>query len=340
MIRCPGCGTYASPGVSFCTQCGQRLADEPAGASPTQPHGLPVAWGQPPYPGARPDGEPETWVTDPGTSWPVDPTWGQGPPPAGSPPAWSTTFEQAPPAEHGQWSAGGYPYGGYPPEPPPGPWQQRPPGRGHGRTVLFSALALVVVLGLVGGGFFLTRDGDESSANEQHSTAPSTMATGTSGAASSSSASPSTPKAQAKAVNVVLDDATSGKSNLSGAYSKALACKISPAKAEKKFAATARNRRATVAKARKLDTSKLSKGATIKRRLITMYTTSAKADEAFTKWARAGDAAGVDCLESTAKRRKGNRLSVKAGRQKGKFTKVWNPVARDYGYETRSRDDL
>ncbi|MGH3096103.1 MAG: hypothetical protein ACRDMV_08910, partial [Streptosporangiales bacterium] len=244
-----------------------------------------------------------------------------------------------PPAEHGQWSWGGYPYGGSP-SPPPGPWQQHQPGRGRGRMVLFSALALVVVLGLVGGGLFLTRDGGTSSAEEQRSAAPSPVATGSSAAASSASAPPNTPKAQVKAVNAVLDEATSGKSTLAGAYSKAIACKISPAKAEKKFAATAKNRRATVAKARKLDTQKLSKGATIKRRLIAMYSTSAKADEAFTKWARAGDAAGVDCLEATADRRKGNRLSVKAGKQKGKFTKVWNPVAREYGYQTRSRDDL
>lgn len=224
MIRCPGCGTYSSPGVSFCVQCGQRLVDVPGGAA--HQSGPQVTWGQSPYPGARPDGEPETWTTDPGASWVVDPTWGQGPPPGGSPPPWAAPYEQAPPpAGHGQPSPGGYPYGG---SPPPYQWQQGPPGQRRGRAVLFSALAVVVVLGLVGGGLFLTRGGGTGSAEEQHSSMPS------SAAASSTSTSPSTPKAQAKAVNAVLDDATSGKSKLSGAYSKAIACEISPAKAAKK----------------------------------------------------------------------------------------------------------
>lgn len=341
VLRCPGCGTYASPGASFCAQCAGRLAEGSAPAYPDRPPGPPVTWGRPPYPGARPDGDPETWVDDQQAPWPVDPTWGQD-----EPSDWAGHVEQPPPVDHGAWPQAGYPYGGSPPPLAPDPrWETAPGHNNRGRVILFSAVALVVVLGLVGGGLFLTKGGRgaDRTAGGQHSGSASPVATGSSDSTSTSrstTGSGATPDAQAKAVNAVLDKATRGKNSLSGAYEKAVACKISPAKAKKKFAATAKNRRGIVRKARKLHTSKLPRGATIKRRLIAMYKTSAKADQAFTKWARAGDTARADCLKANAKRRKGNRLSVKAGKLKGKFTKVWNPVARKYDYETRSKDDL
>jgi len=211
----------------------------------------------------------------------------------------------------------------------------------RGRTGLLVGLAVLVVILLVVVGVLVVSDGDgDNTAGADGSSSPVATSSESSSASASPSASASTPEAQAKAVDDLLSRAAGGKSLLTTAYDQATNCEISPASAEKKFEDAAKNRRDIVASARELDTDKLENGARIKSLMISMYDTSAKADDAFAAWARAGAAKGESCLKGNAKRTKGNNLSIKAGKTKKKFVKVWNPVAEQYGHAKRTKDGL
>lgn len=337
MRACPRCGTYAPPHAQFCERCGELLSHAGAGSQFGQGGG---GTGHSGAAGQRDDDYPD-WNAGPPPlppiqqgrgaeqqpAWPIPPLRAEDPP---TDPRYGTF---SPDAGYGSWS--GTPPGWTPDE--------GEPRRGNGgRMALLGAVGLVVVIALMAGGIYLARSGGDTQAK---SPPPSPAASSSSAApsptpSSSASASTDTPDTQAKAVDGVLDKAVRGKSTLSGAYSKALKCTISPATAETKFTAAARNRRTVVRKARKLHTGRLPHGAKIRRLLVAVYTTSAKADDAFAHWAHAGDKAGKKCLSANAKRKKGNKLSIKANKKKRQFVKAWNPVAKRYGYPRRSADDI
>jgi hypothetical protein len=282
----------------------------PYGQAPPYEQGQ---FGQAPYEQAPPPYEP-------------GPAPGQGPPPYG----------QAPPYG-GQ--GGGFENAGY------YPYDEGTPKRGKGRrTAILAVVGAIAVVALIFGGvlFVGSHRHRTADAGSTKSASASASQSGASASASpkSSQSGASTPQQQAAAVNKLLDRAVSGKSMLASAYDDAIACKISPADAATQFETAAKNRRAIVTSAKKLDTSKLTNGAQIKQLLITMYSTSARADDAFANWAHAGDDAGQSCLKGNAKRTKGNSLSIRAGKQKLSFTKVWNPVARTYGQPPRTKNSL
>lgn len=293
----------------------------------------------------------DDWLDAPDQGWYQDPDGRQAPPPPDFryPPV--PPFGQQPPAGPPPLP-GQPPYGQPPPYGGPGgggyedagyyPYDDSPQkGRNGARTAILAIVGAIAVVALVFGGvlFIGSRRHGTVDAGSTTSASPSAARHSTSASASPVS-SANTPQQQAAAVNRLLDRAVSGKSMLTTAYEQALACKISPADAAAQFEQAAKNRRAIVTSARRLDTSKLPNGARIRQLLITMYGTSARADDAFADWARAGDTAGDSCLKGNGKRAKGNSLSVKAGRQKKSFTKVWNPVARTYGQPQRTKNRL
>lgn len=298
--------------------------DEAGGQAPPPPgQGFPPV---PPYEQRQPDTGPPPFPQQ------QPPPFGQAPPYGQAPP-----FGQAPP-QYGPPEGGGYEGAAY------YPYDETPGKKGNGgRTAIIAVVGAIAVVALVFGGVLFVGSRNDKTADAGSTTSASASRQRTS-ASPSASASPSsstnTPQQQAVAVNKLLDRAVSGKSLLASAYEDALACKISPADAATQFELAAKNRRAIVTSAKKLDTSKLANGTRIKQLLVSMYSTSAKADDAFAAWARAGDNAGASCLKGNAKRAKGNSLSIKAGRQKKSFTKVWNPVARTYGQPKRTKNRL
>ncbi|HEX6446637.1 MAG TPA: hypothetical protein VF053_16200 [Streptosporangiales bacterium] len=320
---------------------------------------------------------PDAWLDAPDQGWYAQGGDEQGPPPDQPYPS-APPFEQQPgggpafPPPYGQAPHEQGQYGQMPPyEPGPAPGQGPPPygqppygdqgggyeGAGYypydegtpkrrngGRTAILAVVGAIAMVALVFGGVLFIgshrhRTADAGSTRSASASAPQ-RSSSPSASPKTSQSGETTPQQQAVAVNKLLDRAVSGKSMLASAYDDALACKISPADAATQFETAAKNRRAIVASAKKLDTSKLTDGARIKQLLITMYSTSARADDAFADWAHAGDDAGQSCLKGNAKRTKGNSLSIRAGKQKQSFIKVWNPVARTYGQPPRTKNRL
>lgn len=303
------------------------------------------------YPVERPPAD--DWPDAPDQGW-----YAQSPPnqeapappyPQATPHGQAPPYEQAPP--HGQpWTYGQPPpyapqgdgpgHGGYE---APGyfPYDDSPQKRGNGgRTAILAVVGAIAVVALVFGSVLFIGSRRHNTVDAGSTTSSSASATGGTSHSASPVSSVNSPRKQATAVNGLLDRAVSGKSMLATTYEQAVACKISPSDAATRFEQAAKNRRAIVTSARRLDTSKLPNGTRIRQLLISMYSTSARADDAFAAWARAGDSAGDSCLKGNAKRTKGNSLSVKAGKQKKTFTTVWNPVARTYGQPTRTKNRL
>lgn len=345
MGSCPRCGAPAHADARFCTECGGYLTTTPSfddleppdpsrtfDDPPTRDLGDPVQFSGPPVPAlgdADPPPSPVPFQQPPTGEWPESP-----PRPPGVAPPWARE------AGRGQQPPG---YGSPGPEPsghapfdavhygaPPDRSKRRRRGVLYGGVALLAVLVLatVAVLALDLGG------GEDSTAEPKDSNSSATT--------SRESGSPpaSTPRGQAKAVDALLSRAAGGKSMLTTAYQQATDCEISPAVAERKFQRAAENRRDIVRSARNLDTSRLAGGPRVKSLLISMYSTSAKADDAFAAWARDGADKGHSCLKENAKRIKGNELSVRASAQKQRFVRVWNPVAADYGHGKRTRTSL
>lgn len=356
MANCPRCGTFAPPDDRFCQECGTPLeASSPGFDDLEEPrhgpadHGQgtqrlsPVQFSGPPIPAIDDTGPPMSPYP---VERPADDTWNDEPTRE-----WYPGHQQADHRQtdyQAQYPPPQYPPPDYPPPdyPPSGPYDQ--PGRGsrggRGRGVLIAALAVLAVIAIASVSMLVVdARGDDTAepAASSSSTAPSPKATeGSPEATDAQSLPPSSPESQAKAVDALLTRAAAGKSMLTTAYDRALACKISPASAERKFKAAAKNRRGIVESGRKLDTSQLENGERIKSLIISMYGTSAKADDAFAAWARAGDAKNVKCLKGNKLRTKGNDLSIRAGKTKQQFVKAWNPVAGSYGRTKRTKASL
>ncbi|MBO0826398.1 MAG: zinc ribbon domain-containing protein [Streptosporangiales bacterium] len=361
MATCPRCGAPAPDEGRFCRSCGgyltaaasgphdgdtQRLPAQDPGEA--RPRAIPAIDDEdvPPtteaarlsmqaYPVEAPT--PDQWEDPPDQGWYQNPNGQQPPPPGlglGPPPPYPRQPPYGQPPPFGGQGGGGYEGADY------YPFDDSPQRRGKsGRALILAIVGAVAAVALVFGGVLYI-------GSRHHGTVDTGSTTPASGGGRSSPASSppasraNTPQQQATAVNQLLNRAVSGKSMLTTAYGQALSCKISPADAATQFEQAAKNRRAIVASARNLDTSKLPNGARIRQLLITMYGTSAKADDAFADWARAGDTAGDDCLTGNAKRSKGNSLSIRAGKQKRTFTKVWNPVAGTYHQPRRTEKSL
>lgn len=361
MGGCPRCDAQTAPDDRFCRNCGGYVSATPTfddleppaetvtADGPRTDYADPVEFSSSPVP-ALDDGGPYQQPTVGGWSGVADGWFSAEQPPMpevddrGADPRiqWQPSFTsndqytlQPPFAPAGQQPyQAPYPYvqpevAHYGPPPP------QPEGKRRGLVVVGLIVVAVLLVGIagVGGVLVLGDDGDDTAGPKGSSPAAT-------GKQSPSGASSRAASQQAKKVDDLLGDAADGKSMLTTAYDQANSCKISPAQAEKRFRAAAANRRAIVRSARKLDTSKLERGPRIKSLMITMYSTSAKADDAFAEWARAAADNDKACVSANAKRTKGNQLSVRAGGQKQKFVKVWNPVAKQFGYSKRTKSGL
>lgn len=376
MSTCPRCAVQSGPDDRFCRECGGELPAEPnfddlEPRDPNQPHDPqppefadPVEFSGPSVPAVEQD---ESTVSSPPTmdGWSnLADGWYSG----GDQATMQPPMDDLLPYASGNWQpsftysdqyepvAGGY--GPVPPQdpsayqaygPPPeythyGQPPAAPPPKGdRGRGVLLACIIVLAVLLLVTVGALVLRPGGGDDTAGAKSSSPA-AAKQSASSSTSTSASPTsttdTPKEQAEAVDKLLSRAARGKHMLTTAYEQANSCKISPSKAKTKFESAAKNRRGIVASARELDTSRLDNGPRIKSLIISMYNTSAKADDAFAAWAKDGADRGEACLEANAKRTKGNNLSIKAGKQKKRFVRVWNPVAKEFGHSKRSKSGL
>ncbi|MQA78908.1 MAG: hypothetical protein GEV10_10605 [Streptosporangiales bacterium] len=360
MANCPRCGIFAPPDDRFCQECGTPLEASspsfddleeqrhgPAGhETGTQPFS-PVQFSGPPVPAIDDTGQPMSPYP---VERPTDETWGDEPTrewyPGYQQADHQTTQYQQADYQQTEYQQAQFPPPQYPPPdyPPPGGYDQpRRESRGGRRQgVLIAALAVLAVIAIASVSMLVVdARGDDSAEPVASSNAPSPKVSESSPEPTDAQSLPvSSAESQAKAVDVLLTRAAAGKSMLTTTYDSALACKISPASAERKFEAAAENRRGIVASGRKLDTSQLENGEQIKSLIISMYGTSARADDAFAAWAGAGDAKNVKCLKGNKLRTKGNDLSIQAGKTKQRFVKVWNPVAGSYGYTKRTKASL
>lgn len=365
MVNCSRCGAPAPPDDRFCQECGSPLTASaptfddleaprqgPAGDetgtqqfSPVQFSGPPIPAiddSQPmsPYPVERPGDD--TWSDQPSREWYPGPQQPDYPQAEHQQFEYQQTDFQQTDFQQTQYLPPTYPPPTYPPS---GGYDgsERPP-RGRRQGVLIAALAVLAVIAIASVSMLVVDargDDGEPVASGSSSAAPSPKESASSSEPTDAQSLPqSSPDAQAKAVDALLTRAAAGKSMLTTAYDRALACKITPASAQRKFEAAAENRRGIVTSARKLDTSQLENGERIKSLIISMYGTSARADDAFAAWAEAGDAKNVKCLKGNKLRTKGNDLSIRAGRTKQQFVKVWNPVAGSYGHTKRTKASL
>lgn len=375
--ECPRCAAAAESDDRFCRECGGYLTAAPSFddlepreahpddaptreyEAPTREHEAstrgypdPVEFAGPPVPAVDPQPEQDAWqdVVSPPTmdGWSdVAAGWYSTEPtrhpdvetPYAYAEEWQPSFNYGDQYD----PMGGYgdtptfqPYGGQQSDythygQPP---QAEPSRKARGRGVLVVCVIVLAVLLLGTVGMLVLDPGGDDEADPKKSSTPS------SSGKSSPSATPNTPQGQAKEVDKVLTRGSSGKNLLTTAYEDANECSISPTEAKAKFENAAKDRRATVRSARRLDTGKLENGARIKSLMIAMYNTSAKADDAFALWAADGVEKGDDCLSPNGKRSKGNKLSTKAGKKKKQFVDVWNPVAENYGHSKRSKGGL
>jgi hypothetical protein len=308
-MQCPNCYTDTSPTMVRCARCNTPLFPQTPPETPTRD---PAAYSAPVYDSPARDTPPY----DPGAyetaREPGRDVSGYGG--GGSGQYWEPAQEWQPDAEPAQsFSAESEPW-------------RTPPRRRRSRRPLFVATIVGVTLGcLVAAGVLLWPDGDRS-------------ATGPSSPAASSEASSAGSRAQATAVNELLDEMAASRSELSPAMADAMRCDGVDVAIDQ-LERVRKQREDQLAKVRELQVDTLPSGAEMRRTLNQAAVFSLDADKAFLDWAtdHQGCTAAKTPLDSQFKR--GVALSAdQATPAKKAFADLWNPVAQKHGLPARSAD--
>jgi len=324
-MRCPSCGQNADPANALCPHCGAALhipaapsspyAGGPAGGPASQgtgheyahPQYAPPQYGPPQY-GPPQYGPPQ--YTPPQYASPQQAL----PPPTGAPPDYG-------------WPSGNYQIL----EPGPPPERSRSP---------WIWVVVVIAVLLVGAGAAiavvkLTGKHPGGTATGAHpSTGATTRPATTSGAATADG------KAQAVAIDQLLNASSASRQKLGPALTAVDGCgDVNGAITTLTQVTTERD--GQVKQGQNLAVDQLNGGSQLKSALVQALTFSLQADQKFTAWAQAVAAGG--CTGHAPHEDNYNAAqtaSASATTNKQQFVALWNPVAATYGLQSRSESTV
>ena len=241
----------------------------------------------------------------------------------------------------GPYAGGPYPPGPYPPGGPGGPYPPGPPQDGKRRPWsrlpsgrLTPAIVAVVLVLVVAGVVIAAMHGNSSSSSAGGTTGGSTPT-------ATASANAQAEKQAATQLSVLLPQSGADRGKVVNAVVDVQNCGKNLAQDAATFSTAAANRQSLLTK---LDT--LPGRAALSPAMVSALTgawqASAKADTDLSKWAQ--DELSRGCRKSKT----GNDANLKASygpdgqatTDKQAFTRLWNPLARQYGLKTYQVGDL
>jgi hypothetical protein len=224
--------------------------------------------------------------------------------------------------------------------PQPGYYQPIKPSRGRLLVpltvivvVLVIASTVIAVVKLTGNsdGGTPVADTSDRSVITPTTTAPPTTSPPTDGPAAD-------PKAQAAAVDAVLDASISSRKKLNDAIDLVNKCSFLD-KAIGDMQTVGTERQSQIDNVTKFDLSGIPEGEQVRAALKEALGFSLAADKSFVPWGQAelssGCNGGGDGYYDEAQRQSKNATDAK-----NRFLGVWNPVASRYGLRTRSSNDI
>ncbi|MFB4312077.1 hypothetical protein [Actinomadura sp. GTD37] len=256
----------------------------------------------------------------------MDPGVPMGAPPMGGPPPMGQMGPMGQPgmAPMGAMGQGGGPgYGGFPP-----PHQA---GKGGGTSKpLIAAVAALVTVAAGAVVFVVWPSGDDSSASTNPSSSPSSTQV-----AEKKPIPPET-KAQAAALNAILNDSVATRRILAGALGRAGKCKTLP-QAIQGFQTVAQRRQNQLQRTSGLKVDRLANGERLRGSLSEALTASLRVDQVLLQWAQANQGGCHGKPKPSAAQVPGRAVQERrATTAKKQFVVLWNPVAKKTGQPQRS----
>ncbi|MFJ7902940.1 hypothetical protein ACIQ6V_21010 [Streptomyces sp. NPDC096198] len=212
-------------------------------------------------------------------------------------------------------------------------------GRGRSRVPLIAAVGTgIIVLG-IGAGALLGGGGGDSKGDDSSSVA----ATGPASDSSSSAPGGDGAKAQAVALDKLLDDSGNSRGAVIKAVADVKACQnLDGAAGDLRDAAQQRNE--LVNRLSGLAVDKLARHGELTAALTSAWKASAAADTHYAAWADQVSGNKKACAKgqahTTGQTAAGNRASGTASAEKAKAANLWNAIAQDYGLTPRQPTQL
>jgi hypothetical protein len=146
------------------------------------------------------------------------------------------------------------------------------------------------------------------------------------------------PKAQAAAVDALLDASISSRTKLNAAIDLVNNCTLFE-KAIGDMQTVGTERQSQIDSVSRFDLSAIPEGEQVRSMLKEALGFSLAADRSFVPWGQARQSSGCNG-GGQADYQEAQRQSQNASDAKGRFLGVWNPVASRYGLRTRSSNDI
>jgi hypothetical protein len=307
-MRCPSCGQDADPANALCPHCHAALHIPAAPSSPYA--GGPPQYNQPP---PRYNQPPQYEYSEPQYAPPPTQHYGAQPP------------TSAPP-DYG-WPSGNYQIlePGAPPERSRSPWIW---------VVVVIAVLLVGAGAAIAAVKLTAKHTGGTGVGAQPPGASTTRPAATSGAATADG------KAQAQAIDQLLNASSASRQKLGPALTAVDGCgDLNGAVTTLQQVTTERD--GQVKQGQGLAVDQLNGGAQLKSALVQALTFSLQADQKFTAWAQAVAAAGCSGhAPHEDNYAAAQAASGSATTNKQQFVALWNPVAATYGLVSRSESTV
>jgi hypothetical protein len=331
-MRCPTCGQDADPANAYCPYCRAALHMPAAPSSPyagSSPQGWtgqeytqqPPQWGGgygQEYPPQQQPGYAQGYAQPPGYGQPQSYVPQQGLEP--QPQYYGTAPGGMPPQEPG-W-AGGYQV--LEPGPPP----ERP-----GRSMAWLAILIAILVVLAGAGVAIWK-----LAGSKHLPIAGPSAHPTAGPASSAAGGDG--KAQALAIDQLLNASSASRQKLGPALTAVDGCSNVNGAVTTLQQVTA-ERQNQVAQGQSLAVDQLTNGKQVQTTLVAALTASWQADQKFTAWAQGVAQNGCTGHAPHDDNYNGAQtFSGSATTAKQQFVALWNPIAQTYGLQVRSENTV
>ncbi|WP_426507160.1 hypothetical protein ACPPVO_53590 [Dactylosporangium sp. McL0621] len=328
-------------------------------------------------PGQYPPGPPGQYPPGPPGQYPPGPP-GQYPPgpPGQYPPGVQGQYPPTNPVQYQPANPGQYPSGAYP-QYPTGGYQQVPPVSGApypgvpvsptpisvtpisgspqpeyyqplkpSRSRVLLPLTVIVVVLVIASTVIavvkLTGGPSGAAVASQSSDAPAPVPTTTAPGPTPTTAGPTQPagdpKAQAAAVDALLDASISSRTKLNAAIDLVNNCTLFE-KAIGDMRTVGTERQSQIDSVSRFDLSAIPEGEQVRSMLKEALGFSLAADRSFVPWGQARQSSGCSG-GGQADYEEAQRQSQNASDAKGRFLGVWNPVASRYGLRTRSSNDI
>ncbi|WP_433079986.1 hypothetical protein ACQP1P_41700 [Dactylosporangium sp. CA-052675] len=353
-MPCPTCYFPGNdPAATQCAQCGTALTPA-AGAYP----GSPVAYDVHPISGQVPPPPAAQFPPPPGPQFPPAAPYPGGP---GQPAPGAYPLQQPPP----QYPAGAYapmppvsgaPYPGMPVSPTPisitpasgspqpGYYQPLKPNRARVLlpltvivVVLVIASTVIAVVKLTGGSG--GSGGSAAAASSSGGPVPGPTTTGPGpGPTSAAETTGGDPKAQAAAVDALLDASVASRTKLNAAIDLVGKCTLFD-KAIADMQTVGTERQSQIDSVTRFDLSAIPEGEQVRSMLKESLGFSLAADRSYVPWGQAQQASGCGGGGESDYQEAQNQ-SRNATDAKNRFLGVWNPVASRYGLRQRQVTDI